>query len=249
MLEIQNLFAGYGKREILYDVSLTLPRGKHIALVGPNGCGKSTLLKAILGFLPARSGRILLDGVSVTDIGRSALARRVSYLSQARLCPQMTVEELVLQGRYPHVSPLGHYREEDRSLARAAMERAGVLSYARSPLFTLSGGMRQTAYIAMAIAQSTDILLLDEPTSSLDVAHAVSLMKLLSSLREEGKTVLTVMHDLPLALTYCDAVAVMREGRVIAFDTPRALLAQDAIRKTFGVAVAYEEGAGYFYRY
>lgn len=242
MLEICHLSAGYGKREVLRDLSVALEAGKLTAIMGPNGCGKSTLLKAALGLIHHTAGEIRLDGVSASTLKQKALARRIAYLPQGQAVPDMTVEELVLCGRYPYLDYPRGYSSQDRSIARTAMERVGMTSLSAAPLHTLSGGMRQTAYMAMAMAQETDYILLDEPTTYLDISHQLALMKLLRDLTLDGRGIVAVMHDLPLALTYAHRIAVMAEGRVIAEGTPGDVVQSGVIGEVFGVEVSERDG-------
>jgi iron complex transport system ATP-binding protein len=248
MLEIRNLTAGYRRKTILRHLSVDFEAGRLTAVVGPNGCGKSTLLKAILGMLPQTEGTVALEG-EVLPGARDPLrmARRIAYLPQGQRVPDMTVEQMVTHGRFPYlVYPRG-YTDRDRDLARAAMERVGIGHLAAAPMATLSGGLRQTAYLAMALAQDTPYLLLDEPSTYLDVAHQVALMRLLRELSAEGRGVVAVLHDLPLALTYADRVVVMDEGQIVAQGTPRDVVQGGALESVFGVSVAEADGA-YFCR-
>lgn len=249
MLEMKDLSVGYGERTVLRDVTFTLGDGSFTAIVGPNGCGKSTLLKTVLGILPIKAGSVTLDGCPISAFKRGELARRVSYLAQSRSVPDMTVSEAVLHGRFPYLSYPRRYRECDRQAARAAMERVGILPYADTPLSRLSGGERQNVFVAMTLAQGTDVLLFDEPTASLDARHAYALFKTLKALASEGKTVAVVTHDLPLAFSLADRVAVFAEERLLAFDTPERVLASASVEKAFGVSLARLDEAGYYYRY
>ena len=242
MLDVRGLTAGYGKKEVLHHLSVSLEAGKLTAIIGPNGCGKSTLLKAVLGLIPRAEGEVVLDGVSFSTLRRQEIARRIAYLAQGASIPDMIVEELVLRGRFPYLSYPRGYTQKDRDLARLAMERVGIAALAREPMSALSGGLRQTAYIAMALAQGTDSILLDEPTTYLDVAHQLALMKLLRQLSAEGRGITAVMHDLPLALNFADTVAVMAEGKIVMVGTPREIAASGVIGTVFGVEVMQTDG-------
>ena len=242
MLDVCGLTAGYGKKEVLHHLSVSLEAGKLTAIIGPNGCGKSTLLKAVLGLIPRAEGEVVLDGVSFSTLRRQEIARRIAYLAQGASIPDMIVEELVLRGRFPYLSYPRGYTQKDRELARLAMERVGIAALAREPMAALSGGLRQTAYIAMALAQGTDSILLDEPTTYLDVAHQLALMKLLRQLSAEGRGITAVMHDLPLALNFADTVAVMAEGKIVMVGTPREIAASGVIGTVFGVEVMQTDG-------
>lgn len=228
MVEIKHLSAGYGEKTILHDVSITFPTGTVTAVVGPNGCGKSTLLKTIAGLLPPTSGEVLAE---------EPRAQHVAYLPQSRRLPEMTASRLVLHGRFPWLGWPRRYREEDHAIAKRAMERLGVAEFADTPLPELSGGTRQKCYLAMALAQDTPTILLDEPTSFLDIAHQLRLMELCRELAAEGRALVLVLHDLPLALQYADRVAVLDGGRLLALGTPGEMMSTDILHTTFGVRI------------
>ena len=228
MLELRNVTAGYGEKLILHDISLDFPPGTVTAILGPNGSGKSTLLKAAAGLLPIASGAVVAE---------EPRARHVAYLPQSRRVPEMTVRQLVLQGRYPWLGWPRRYGEMDHELARRAMERLEVAGLADRPLAELSGGTRQKCYLAMTLAQDTEVLLLDEPTSFLDPAHQLRLMALCRSVAAGGKAVAVVLHDLPLALRFADRVAVMDAGRLLMVDSPAGLLKSGLLEKTFAVKI------------
>lgn len=208
---------------MLNDVSAFFEKGKLTSIIGVNGCGKSTLLKAILGILPLSGGEITVDGENLLTMSRNEIAKKIAYLSQGKNTPDMTVMQMVLHGRFPYLSYPRRYTGRDREIAYSAMGQVGILDFAEKPLFMLSGGMRQNAYIAMALAQDTDYILLDEPTTYLDIAHQLELMRLLKQLSENGKGIVTVMHDLPLAFDFSDTLTVMSNGGIIAFGTPSEL--------------------------
>ena len=248
MLEIKELSAGYGKREVLRDLSLSLPDGKLTAVVGANGSGKSTLLRSVAGIIPY-TGEIILDGVTTSSLSRAELSRRVSYLPQLRRAPDMTVEELVLKGRFPHLAYPRRYSEKDRQIALRAMEGLGISDIADRPLATLSGGMRQTAYLAMAVAQDAGTVLLDEPTAFLDASHAAALMRLLRRLSREGRCVAAVLHDLPLAFSFADSVAVVDGGRIVLSGTPSELAGSEALASAIGLPLLPTDDGGYRFIY
>lgn len=250
MLELKNICAGYGKAEILHGVSLCVERGKFISVIGPNGSGKSTLLKAAAGIIPSLSGNITADGESITKLSRRELAEKTAYLSQGKNVPDMTVEQLGLHGRFPHLSYPRRYTERDREIVQSALKRLGIAPLADRPLSSLSGGMRQNAYIALALAQDTDYILLDEPTAYLDIFHQLELMKTLKALAEQGKGIAAVLHDLPLAFTFSDGIAVLKDGAVAAEGSPLELYRHPVIREVFGVELDYlEEEKSYRYKY
>ena len=228
MLEMKDITAGYGETMILRNISLDFPRGTVTAVLGPNGCGKSTLLKAAAGLLP------LADREISAPLPR---AQHVAYLPQSRRLPEMTVRQLVLQGRYPWLGWPRRYGERDLALAEGAMARLGVEEYAHRPLAELSGGTRQRCFLAMTLAQDPEIFLLDEPTSFLDPLHQLRLLSLCRELAAEGKAVAVVLHDLPLALRYADRAAVMKDGQLLAVDSPERLLERGILEQVFGVKI------------
>jgi iron complex transport system ATP-binding protein len=245
MIELKSVSAGYGRHTVLKNVSADIQKEMLTSIIGVNGCGKSTLLKAMLGILPSSSGEISIDGCNLSNMRRKEIAQKVAYLSQGKATPDMTVEQLVLHGRFPHLSYPRHYSKEDQEIAFSAMEQMGVANLAANPLYTLSGGMRQKAYIAMALAQDTDYILLDEPTTYLDIAHQLELMQTLRKLADRGKGIVAVMHDLPMAFTYCDQILLLDGGNVLAQGTPQEVYSH--IEKVFGVGL--EAGEHYHYKY
>ena len=246
MIELQHVSAGYGKHTVLNDVSVSFENGKLTSIIGINGCGKSTLLKAIQGIVPLSSGSVIIDGNPLKNMRRKDIARKVAYLSQGKSTPDMTVAQLVLHGRFPHLNYPRRYLQKDYEIAFSAMEQTGIAKYAGKPLHTLSGGMRQIAYIAMALAQETENILFDEPTTYLDIAHQLEMMKILRTLADNGKNVVAVMHDLPIAFTFSDRIVLLDNGQVASNDEPQRVCGHKTIRQVFGVSVACSEKA---YRY
>ena len=228
MLKLQHLTAGYGEKTILHDISLDFPPGTVTAILGPNGCGKSTLLKAAAGLLPLSGGEILAPEPRV---------RHIAYLPQSRTVPEMTVRQLVLHGRFPWLGWPRIYRAEDQAAADEALRRLGIAELANLPLSALSGGTRQKCYLAMALAQGADTLLLDEPTSFLDIGCQLDLMTLCRELADQGKAVAVVLHDLPLALGHGDRVAVLENGHLLALGAPEEIWSSGILDQTFGVRV------------
>lgn len=236
MLEITNLSAGYPGRRVLDGLNLRFPEGKLCVLAGPNGSGKSTLLKAMVGILPAQ-GTVRLAGEALSGLPPRELARVLAYLPQNRHVPSMQALELVLQGRFPYLDYPRRYRQEDKQAAQTAMERLGIADLADRPLATLSGGQRQKVYIAMALAQDTKVLLLDEPTAFLDIGHQLGLMETLAELAKDGKTVLAVLHDLSLAMEYGQHLTVLAQGTALGQGAPEGIYRQGALERAFGVEV------------
>ena len=248
MIELHHVTAGYGKQTVLHDMSLTIEKGSLTSIIGVNGCGKSTTLKAILGMIPLQGGKIMLDGENTSQLSRNAIARKIAYLSQGRNTPDMTVEQIVLHGRFPHLSYPRRYTGRDRAIAHNAMEQMGIADLAHKPLSALSGGMRQNTYIAMALAQDTDYVLLDEPTTYLDIAHQLELMKTLRKLASDGKGILAVTHDIQMAFTFSDRIILLDKGTVLGSDVPREICRQQLLEQTMGVSLRCTD-TGYSYRY
>lgn len=249
MLEIQNVSAGYPGHTVLENISLTIPTGKVTVIAGPNGCGKSTFLKAMAGILTP-TGSVRLDGQELLTLPPRELAQKIAYLPQSRQVPEITAKRLVLHGRFPYLSYPRQYRKEDRSIAEAAMARMGIAHLANRSLPTLSGGQRQKAYIAMALAQDTPVVLLDEPTSFLDISHQMQLMDHARMLAGSGKTVVLVLHDLAMALEYGDSLVVMEGGKVLCQGDGEAVFTSGCLTKVFGVEVKRmqtEDGWKYYY--
>lgn len=250
MIELCSVAAGYRHETVLRDISLAIPKGKLLTVVGVNGSGKSTLLKTIVGIVPLLSGTVAVDRTDTADLSRQDTAKKISYLAQGKSVPDMTVRQMVLHGRFPHLQYPRRYSAKDREIAKSALCRMGIADLADRPLASLSGGMRQKAYIAMALAQDTDYLLLDEPTTYLDIAGQLELMKTLRKLADDGKGVVTVLHDLPLAFRFSDSIAVLNDGKIAVCDMPESVSRSGIIEEVFGVGLRYdEEENSYSYRY
>ena len=247
MIEAKNLFTSYGKKEVLKDVSLTFDKGLFTAIAGPNGCGKTTLLKTIMGITKIKSGCIFADCKNISLYSEKELSRKIAYLPQGRKIPDMTVKSLVLHGRFPHTNFTGIYKSSDHQAAFDAMEKLSLLPFADLTIASLSGGMRQNVFIAMALCQDTDYILLDEPTTYLDISNQIKLMMLLKKLAAEGKGIIAVLHDLPLALSFSDKIAVMEDGRITAYDTPEKVYASGVIKNVFGSEIKKSEAGKSFY--
>jgi len=248
VIEISHLSAGYPGRSVLDDVSAVFPSGALTIVAGPNGCGKSTLLKTLCGILPCASGAVRIDGVPLVSLRRPA--RTVAYLPQNRPIPDITVERLVLHGRFPYLTYPRRYRPEDVAAARRAMEKMALTELADTPVRQLSGGIRQKVYLAMALAQDTPVVLLDEPTTYLDVSHQLQTMDEAKALCTQGKTVVMVLHDLLMAMRAADRLLVMHEGRVAAQGSCEEIWESQCIDHVFGVALRRmdtPDGTQYYY--
>lgn len=250
MIELKNVSVGYGGKPLLSSVDLKIGRGELLVLLGPNGCGKSTLLKTILGLERAMDGEILIDRRPITSYSRRELAQKLSYLSQSRNVPSMTAFRMVLHGRFPYLSFPRSYRKEDLAAAEAALQAVDAADLSHRYMPELSGGQRQKVYLAMALSQGTDSILMDEPTTYLDIAHQLEFMALAQRLAGEGKTVLLVLHDICLAMRYADEIAVFSDGALRFCGTPEALFDSGLISSVFHVSVQKTATAGgdiYYY--
>ena len=251
MIQLRGLRAGYPGRTVLEGIDLDFRPGEVLAILGPNGCGKSTLLRTANGLLPRTGGEVLVDGVSIDRLTPRDLARKAAYLPQSRQVPAITARRMVLHGRFPYLSYPRRYSREDRAMVSRALDWAGAAELADRPLAELSGGQRQKVYLAMALAQDTAAILMDEPTTYLDVGCQLEVMALARRLAEEGRAVVMVLHDLTLALRYAHRTALLWEGRVRQTGTPEELYAGEALEQVMGVRlgrVKTEEGGRYFYR-
>lgn len=237
MIDINNLSLTYDSKTIIvHELNLEMNAGTITALVGPNGCGKSTLLRGISRLLKPVSGSVLLDGQSVHAMKAKDLARKLGILPQSPSAPEgLTVHELVAQGRYPHQSWLQQWSREDEKVVQAALQTTNLSMFADRPVDTLSGGQRQRAWIAMALAQQTDVLLLDEPTTYLDMAYQIDVLDLLDELNEQGRTIVMVLHDLNQAARYADTIVAMRGGQIVAKGTPADVVTPQNILQVYGL--------------
>ncbi len=243
MISIENVVAGYGKKVVLQDVSVTADAGEFLGLIGPNGSGKTTLLRVVSGVLPPEKGRVLLRDTNLQDIGRRELARTMAFLPQDLAVDfSFTVREVVLMGRSPHLSRISYEKRKDVEIAERAMELTGVEHLADQIITEISGGERQRVFIAMCLAQEPTLLVLDEPTNHLDIAHQLAALDLIQRLnRQTGMTVVSVFHDLNLAAEYCQRLVVLDRGRVAAVGTPEDVLTTDMILQVYGVKVFAEQ--------
>ncbi|MEM7336972.1 MAG: ABC transporter ATP-binding protein [Chloroflexota bacterium] len=231
------LTLAYDSNVIIENLSTTIVSGQVTSLVGPNGCGKSTLLRGMARLLRPSAGEVLLDGKAIHEMPTKELAKIVGILPQAPRAPEgLTVYELVAQGRYPHQGFFQQWTPEDEEIARDAIEITNMVEFADRPLDTLSGGQRQRAWIAMSLAQKTPILLLDEPTTYLDIGFQLEVMELIEKLNHErGMTILLVLHDLNQAARYSNRMIVLREGSIVADGPPTEILTADLVADVFNV--------------
>ncbi|RBY90573.1 ABC transporter ATP-binding protein [Blastococcus sp. TF02A-26] len=236
-LTAEGLSLAYGERTVIEGLDLVVPAGRITAIVGANACGKSTLLRSMSRLLSPRAGQVLLDGRAVHRMPAKELARTLGLLPQSPIAPEgITVADLVGRGRHPHQGVFSRWSREDDAAVAAALEATHTTELADRAVDELSGGQRQRVWIAMALAQQTDLLLLDEPTTFLDVAHQVEVLDLLTDLnRTRGTTIVMVLHDLNLAARYADHLVALAGGRVHAVGTPAEVLTEDCVRAVFGL--------------
>ena len=236
-LRVQDLRVAYDDRVVIDGLDLEIPPGKITAIVGPNACGKSTLLRTLARLLTPKAGAVYLDGRSIHDLPTRQVAQRLGILPQSPVAPEgMTVADLVGRGRAPHQSWWRQWSTSDEGAVASALAATQMTDLADRPVDELSGGQRQRAWIAMAVAQGTPVLLLDEPTTYLDLAHQIDVLDLVVDLnRTEGRTVVMVLHDLPQACRYADHVIAMKAGRVAASGEPASVITEELVDEVFDV--------------
>lgn len=235
-LAAHQLTGGYGDRSVLAGLDLEIPDGRLTVVVGPNACGKSTLLRSLARLLAPTTGAVLVDGRPASEYGAKELARVLGLLPQSATAPHgMSVADLVARGRYPHQGLLRQWSRADEEAVAAALDAAGVADLAGRPLDELSGGQRQRAWLAMALAQETPLLLLDEPTTYLDLAHQLEVLDLTRRLVAGGRTVVAVLHELHLAFRYADHLVVMAHGEVVTTGAPADVVTAELVERVYGV--------------
>ncbi|GIO86473.1 iron-dicitrate ABC transporter ATP-binding protein [Paenibacillus faecis] len=236
-LNTSHLDIAYEDRLIVQDLNISIPQGKITALVGANGSGKSTILKTMARILHPKGGSVLLDGKSIHKQSTREVAKQLAILPQNPTAPEgLTVYELVSYGRFPHQKGFGGLKSEDRDVINWAIEATGMNEFSDRALEHLSGGQRQRAWIAMALAQETDILFLDEPTTFLDMAHQLEVLQLLEELNaESGRTIVMVVHDLNHAARYAHHMIAIKKGQAIAVGAPEEVVTSEVLREVFGI--------------
>jgi iron complex transport system ATP-binding protein len=234
-LETRDLSIGYGDQFVFRDLNLTIDKGKVTALIGSNGCGKSTLLRTMARLLKPQKGNVLLEGHSIASLPTKDIAKRMALLPQGPTAPEgLTVLQLVKQGRYPYQSWLQQWSKEDEKHVRQALQTTGLTELAERAVDSLSGGQRQRAWIAMVLAQGTDIVLLDEPTTYLDMTHQIEVLDLLYSLNvREGRTIVMVLHDINLACRYSHHIVAIQDQEVFAQGSPEEVVTSGMIESVF----------------
>ncbi|MFF1465609.1 ABC transporter ATP-binding protein [Streptomyces sp. NPDC058330] len=236
-LTADSVTLGYDRRTIAENLSVEIPDNSFTVIVGPNACGKSTLLRALSRMLKPESGEVLLDGQSIHRLPAKKVARMLGLLPQTSVAPDgITVFDLVSRGRYPHQGLLRQWSPEDERIVRESMESTGVAELAGRYVDELSGGQRQRVWIAMALAQQTPLLLLDEPTTYLDIQHQIEVLDLCAELHEtQGRTLVAVLHDLNHAARYATHLIAMRQGRIVAEGAPGEIVTAGLVEQVFGM--------------
>ncbi|MFB7761114.1 ABC transporter ATP-binding protein [Streptomyces xiamenensis] len=225
-----------GGAPVVRELSLDIPHGGLTMIIGPNGCGKSTLLKALARAVKPERGQVLLHGADIHALRGKEVARQVALLPQSPLAPEgISVRDLVARGRYPHHTLLRQWSPDDESAIAFALERTGLSELGQAQAGELSGGQRQRAWIAMVLAQQTELLLLDEPTTYLDIAHQYDLLELCAELHREGRTIVAVLHDLNQAARFASHLVVMNAGRVVAQGPPEEVMTAELVGEVFGL--------------
>lgn len=250
MISTKNLSVGYGNNVVLSDINVDFKSGEFTVLLGPNGCGKSTLIKTVLGLQDKISGEIFVDGVEAEQLDRREFAQKASYMPQSRPTPNISAMRMVLHGRFPYLSFPRHYRKEDFEIAKKALERVDASELANSYMPQLSGGQKQKIYLAMVLAQDTDTIFMDEPTTFLDIEHQLQVMENIRTLVNEGKSVVMVLHDIAMAMRYADRILLFNKGSLFAQGTPEEIYSSGHIEKVFNIGlkrVNTEDGWQYYY--
>lgn len=235
-ISFKNLSLGYGNKTILKDINLNLPKGKIIALLGPNGCGKSTLLKSIIKILRPSIGKIRFKGKNIKDLDSKYISQNISFLPQVQPIPEgITVKTLVSYGRSPYTNFWGTIKKSDNAFMLQVMEEVGVLDLQDSLISELSGGQRQRAWLAMVLAQDSPFILLDEPTTYMDINHQIELMAILKRLNLKGKTIIVVLHDINQAARYCEHLVLLKEGKVISQGSTKQIMNENLLKEVFDI--------------
>jgi iron complex transport system ATP-binding protein len=236
-LRVQNATIGYDRRVISEDLSVSIPDGSFTVIVGPNACGKSTLLRALSRLIRPQEGEVLLDGKAISAYKAKEVAKRLGLLPQTSLAPDgITVADLIARGRYPHQGLIRQWTDADEHAVSTAMTATGVTDLSTRLVDELSGGQRQRVWVAMVLAQETPLLLLDEPTTFLDISHQIELLELFTDLHLAGGTLVAVLHDLNHAARYATHLIAMKDGRIVAEGPPADIVTEELVHEVFGLA-------------
>lgn len=236
-IRTKDLNISYGNLDIVKDLNLEIPKGKITTIIGANGCGKSTILKTLARIIKPKSGSIYINNKELNSQDSKELAKAMAVLPQSPQAPNgLTVKELISYGRFPHQKGFGKLKDEDKDIINWALEKTRILEFRDRPIEALSGGQRQRAWIAMALAQETDILLLDEPTTYLDLAHQLEVLKLLEELnKKEGRTIVMVIHELNNAARFADHMIGVKKGKIVCQGTAHEVMTKENLREIFNI--------------
>jgi iron complex transport system ATP-binding protein len=235
MIELVNVSVGYGSGDVLKDMNISFAKGKISSIIGPNGCGKTTLLKTAARLLKPSAGSVLLDDRNIYGFAPKEFARRTAMLPQIRNSANMNTESLIMHGRFPYSGFSRKPSKKDVDAVEEAMSLTNTTNFRHKNIMTLSGGQRQRVYIAMVVAQDTDIILLDEPTTHLDISHQLEIIELIRKLNEKGKTIITILHDISFAMLNSDLICVMDRGKILGYLPPQQVYEKKLIEESFHV--------------
>lgn len=235
MIKLENISSSYNKIEIIKNINIDFEEGSITTIIGKNGCGKTTLLRTASNLLRPFHGKITIDDKDIAGFADKELAKKISFLPQLRSVPNITVYNLVMHGRYPYLGFSRTPQKQDKEIVDEAIEDMGMERYINKNIQELSGGQRQKVYIAMVLAQNTDIIFLDEPTTYLDINHQLEILEIIKKLKEMGKTIVMVLHDLSNALSYSDKICLMEKGEIVIYDTPHSVFESREIDRVFNI--------------
>lgn len=235
MIKLNNITAGYNKVEVIKSIDMTFEEGSITSIIGKNGCGKTTLLKTASNLLEPFSGKVTISGEEISSIPNKELAKKISFLPQIRSVPNITVYDLVMHGRYPYLGFSRTPQKKDKEIVEKAIEAMSIDGYKSKNIHELSGGQRQKVFLAMVLAQNTDIVFLDEPTTYLDINHQLEILEVIKKLKQMGKTIVMVLHDLNSALSCSDRVCLMDDGEIVIYDTPQVVFESREIDRIFKI--------------
>ncbi len=247
MIELKSLCAGYGKRPVISNINTVINTGEITSVIGPNGCGKSTLVETASGIITPLSGNVLMDGEDIYGMSPNKRAKRISLMPQRINAGALSVRSLVFHGRFPYLGYPRKYTDNDRKIVDWAMKTAGVYEISDKSMNEISGGQRQKAYIAMILAQDTDVVFMDEPLTFLDINYQLELVEIIKEMRRKGKTVILVMHDINIAMGFSDKIIAMKDGKIICSGTPKQIYDGNVIGNIFNIEVHYSELNGQYF--
>lgn len=236
MFKLKNITSGYEEKKIIKNINLEISPNQITTIIGPNGCGKSTLLKTLANSLTPYEGEITLHEKPLHSYSITEFAQHVAILPQVRNIPNTTVEALISHGRFPYLGFLRRLKPGDQEIIEQAMSLTGIIEKRYQSLYHLSGGERQRVYVAMTLAQDTEVILLDEPTTYLDMNHQYEILELVKKLHQQGKTIIMVLHDLAHALAYSDQIIVMNDGEIVKVGNPSLIIKEQVIEKVFNLS-------------